>query len=163
MTTPKPTRALIVDDDPVVARAIARRLLREGYTVSLAGTCRAARAGGTGFDVAVLDLDLPDGSGADLADDLLRLGAARAVVFYTGSVDSAQREQAARSGTVVDKSKALDELVGAVEMQTAAPPVSEMAPAPRAWPRGSGARLSRVVSDDEAISESALSSRSSRR
>src|SRR5260221_13815559 len=103
MPTPEPTRALIVEDDPVVARSVARRLLREGYTVSLAQTCRAARAAGSGFQVAILDLDLPDGSGVDLADDLLRLGAVRGIVFYTGSLDTAQRERARLFGSIIDK------------------------------------------------------------
>jgi DNA-binding response OmpR family regulator len=57
MAVPEPTRALIVEDDPVVGRSIARRLLREGYTVSVAQTCRAARAAGSGFQVGVLDLE----------------------------------------------------------------------------------------------------------
>ena len=55
MALPEPTRALIVEDDPVVARSVARRLLREGYTVSIASTCRAARAAGTGFQIGILD------------------------------------------------------------------------------------------------------------
>src|SRR5258706_12210691 len=101
MPTPEPTRALIVEDDPVVARSVARRLLREGYTVSLAQTCRAARAAGSGFQVAGLDLDLPDGSGTNLADDLLRLGRAGRILFYTGALDKTQPERASRFGEVV--------------------------------------------------------------
>src|SRR3954463_10935518 len=94
MATLEATRALIVEDDPVVARSIARRLLREGYTVSMAQTCRAARAAGGSFQVAVLDLDLPDGNGAAVADELMRLGALRCIVFYTGSLDPTQRDRA---------------------------------------------------------------------
>jgi CheY-like chemotaxis protein len=163
MTTAEPTRALIVEDDPVVARSIARRLLREGYTVSLAQTCRAARAAGTGFHVAVLDLDLPDGTGTDLADELLRLGAVRGVVFYTGSVDSAQRERAARFGTVVDKTSDVEDVIEALEPFPTAPPVSRMAPAARPRPRASGARLSRVSPDDESVVDGGATVSSSRR
>jgi CheY-like chemotaxis protein len=159
----EPTRALIVEDDPVVARSIARRLLREGYTVSLAQTCRAARASGAGFQVAVLDLDLPDGNGADLADELLRLGAVRNVVFYTGSLDRAQRERAERFGVVLDKAQALEEVVAALEPFPTAPPVSQMAPAPRGRSSGSGARLNRVTPEEEAVGDSVASKSSSRR
>ena len=153
-------RALIVEDDPVVARSIARRLLREGYTVSLAQTCRAARAAGTGFHVAILDLDLPDGNGADLADELLRLGAVRGLVFYTGSLDNAQRSRASLFGPVVDKASELDEVMQALGPFPTAPPISHMAPTPR--PRASGARLTRVLPEDESLAES-VATRSSRR
>jgi CheY-like chemotaxis protein len=147
----------------VVARSIARRLLREGYTVSLAGTCRAARAAGAGFHVAVLDLDLPVGSGAALADELLRLGSTTLVVFYTGTTDQAQRQRAERFGHVVDKAQDLEAVVSAIELQGAEPPISQLAPAPRPRPRVSGARLVRVATDDEALADGAASSGSSRR
>ncbi|HXK16278.1 MAG TPA: response regulator [Polyangiaceae bacterium] len=164
MVTPEPTRALIVEDDPVVARSIARRLLHLGYTVSLAQTCRAGRAAGLGFQVAVLDLDLPDGSGADLADELLRVGAVRNIVFYTGSLNVAERERAERFGAVIDKGRDLADLIAALEPFAAAPPISHSGPAARPRPRVSGARLTRVAPEDEAPSiESAASTSSSRR
>jgi DNA-binding response OmpR family regulator len=156
-------RALIVEDDPVVARSIARRLLREGYTVSLAQTCRAARAAGTGFNIAILDLDLPDGGGADLADELLRLGAVRGIVFYTGSLDPAQRARANLFGNVIDKGRDLEELVQALEPFPTAPPISHMAPAARPRPRASGARLTRVTPDEDSRPESVASTSVSRR
>ncbi|MDF3069260.1 MAG: Response regulator receiver domain [Polyangiaceae bacterium] len=131
--------------------------------MSLAQTCRAARASGPGFQVAVLDLDLPDGNGADLADELLRLGAVRNVVFYTGSLDRAQRERAERFGVVLDKAQALEEVVAALEPFPTAPPVSQMAPAPRGRSSGSGARLNRVTPEEEAVGDSVASKSSSRR
>lgn len=163
MATPDPTRALIVEDDPVVARSIARRLLREGYTVSLAGTCRAARAAGGGFHVALLDLDLPDGRGVELAEELLRLGAVSSVVFYTGSIDAQQRERAQLLGALFDKSQELEEVVSALGPIPLEPPISQLAPAARPRPRLSGARLSRVAEGDELANETAVSTRSSRR
>lgn len=163
MTTADTTRALIVEDDPVVARSIARRLLREGYTVSLAGTCRAARAAGKGFQVAILDLDLPDGSGTDLAEDLQRLGAVRTLVFYTGSLDAAQRERARAFGPVIDKTQDLEQVVQLLEPFPSAPPISQMAPATRSRSRGSGAQLTRVVPDQDSVADSVATTHSSRR
>lgn len=165
MATPEPARALIVDDDPVVARSIARRLLREGYTVSLAQTCRGARASGPGFQIAILDLDLPDGSGVDLADELLRLGAVRGVVFYTGSLDGALRERALSFGTVIDKARELEDVIHAAERFPTVPPISHFSPAPRARARHSGSRLSRIGADADAdaSAENAAPKRSSRR
>jgi CheY-like chemotaxis protein len=163
MAPPEPLRALIVEDDPVVARSIARRLLREGYTVSLAQTCRAARAAGPGFHVAVLDLDLPDGSGADLADELFRLGTVRGVVFYTGSLDGSQRVRASLFGPVIDKAADLEDVILALGPFPTAPPISHMSPTPRPRTTGaSGARLTRVLPEDEALADS-VATRSSRR
>ena len=162
MTTAETTRALIVEDDPVVARSIARRLLREGYTVSLAGTCRAARAAGSGFQVAILDLDLPDGNGTDLADELLRIGAVRGVVFYTGSLDNAQRERAQVFGHVIDKTEDLEQLVDLLDPFPSAPPISQMAPAMRPRPRVSS-QVTRVHTDEEALPSSIATTSSSRR
>jgi CheY-like chemotaxis protein len=162
MATPEPTRALIVDDDPVVARSIARRLLREGYSVSLAQTCRGARASGLGFQVAILDLDLPDGSGVDLADELLRLGAVRGIVFYTGSLDGALRDRALGFGTVVDKACELEEVIRAADQFPIAP-ISQFSPAPRPRSRPASSRMSRVSTEAEPVAESVGSKRSSRR
>jgi CheY-like chemotaxis protein len=131
MTLFEPTRALIVDDDPVVARSIARRLIREGYTVSLAQTCRGARALGGGFHVAVLDLDLPDGNGTMLADDLLRYGAVGQVLFYTGCLDPAQRERAEQLGTVIDKTCELSDVLAALGPFPTIAPISHLSPSPR--------------------------------
>ena len=162
MATSEPTRALIVDDDPVVARSIARRLLREGYTVSLAQTCRGARASGSGFQVAILDLDLPDGSGVDLADELLRLGAVRGVVFYTGSLDVALRDRALGFGTVIDKTRELEDVIRAADHFPSTPPISHFSPAPRPRARSSS-RVTRLGSDAEPLSDNVASTRSSRR
>lgn len=164
MSASEPARALIVEDDPVVARSIARRLLREGYTVTLSQSCRAARAAGKGFRVAVLDLDLPDGSGTDLGDHLLRQGAVQSIVFYTGSIDHQQRDRASEIGSLIDKSCDLEDVVSALEPFPTAPPISEMAPAPRTWPRASGtssSRMTRVLPDEESVIDVA-STRSSR-
>ena len=162
MTTSEPTRALIVDDDPVVARSIARRLLREGYTVSLAQTCRGARASGPGFQVAILDLDLPDGSGVDLADELLRLGAVRGVVFYTGSLDARLRDRALGFGAVVDKTCELEEVIRAADHLPGSAPISQFGPAVRPRARQS-ARVPRLGGEAEPHSENVASTRSSRR
>ena len=157
-----PARALIAEDDPLVARSIARRLLREGYTVSLAQTCRAARGAGSGFHVAVLDLDLPDGNGADLAAELLRLGAVRHVVFFTGSLDAGQRARASGLGVVLDKTSDLERVIEAIEPFPTAPPISELSPAPRQRPRTS-TRVARADAEDSGLPDSLVEARSSRR
>lgn len=63
---------LILDDDPVFARAAGKLAFQEGCKVEFAHTLREARAFTRAHrtDLILLDLNLPDGSGLDLMDDL---------------------------------------------------------------------------------------------
>jgi DNA-binding response OmpR family regulator len=105
---------LVVEDDPTLRRAIARALQRAGHEVVVAGRCGGARALSGAFDVAVLDLELPDGTGVDVAGELLALGRASGVVFFSGAADPSLLGRASRLGTVVAKSGNFDSLLAAV-------------------------------------------------
>ncbi|MFC0532454.1 response regulator transcription factor [Phytohabitans kaempferiae] len=61
-------RILLVEDDPDLAEVVALGLRNESYAVDLAGTAGAAEEHlrTTAYDVACLDLGLPDGDGLDL-------------------------------------------------------------------------------------------------
>jgi DNA-binding NtrC family response regulator len=65
-------RALIVDDDRTYASTIADAVGAEGLTASTASTLADARAhlAAQAPDVLLLDLNLPDGSGLDLLEEL---------------------------------------------------------------------------------------------
>ncbi|HEY8089685.1 MAG TPA: response regulator [Polyangiaceae bacterium] len=75
---------LVVDDSAVVRRTIERRLQGEGLTVVADGSAAAARARDL-TDVAciLVDIELPDGSGCDLAKDLLARKPGVPVAFFT--------------------------------------------------------------------------------
>ncbi len=63
-------QVLVVEDDAHVADAVQRSFLQHQISVEHAGTLSKARAlldGCKRFDAMVLDLNLPDGSGLDLA------------------------------------------------------------------------------------------------
>lgn len=66
-------RLLIVEDEPDLADAIARGLRRDGHAVDVALTATDAdlKLRSAGYDLAVLDWNLPDGSGLDLCRDLV--------------------------------------------------------------------------------------------
>jgi two-component system, OmpR family, copper resistance phosphate regulon response regulator CusR len=61
-------RLLLVEDERRLADRLARGLREEGFAVDCAGSCAAARerAAGTEYDLVLLDLGLPDGSGVGL-------------------------------------------------------------------------------------------------
>ncbi len=61
-------RLLLVEDDRPLARVLERGLAEEGYAVDVVGTVLNAREQLTvhDYDLAVLDIGLPDGDGLDL-------------------------------------------------------------------------------------------------
>ena len=61
-------RILLVEDDPDLAEVVVLGLRAQTYAVDHASSCRAAEdlARTTTFDIACLDLGLPDGDGIDL-------------------------------------------------------------------------------------------------
>lgn len=65
-------RILIVDDHAPTRRLLARNLELASHGVKLAGSCDEARAvlAEGAFDVIVLDVVLPDGSGIELCSRL---------------------------------------------------------------------------------------------
>ena len=61
-------RILVVEDDSDLAAVVALGLRNESYAVDVARTCAEAEEllVATDFDVACVDLGLPDGDGLDL-------------------------------------------------------------------------------------------------
>jgi len=107
-------RLLLVEDDPHVGRALLRLFATRGHRAALVANCALAAQQNGPFDCAVIDLNLPDGSGVDVADDLTSRGAARAVVFHTGATDPALLARARSRGTVVRKGEGLRDLEAAI-------------------------------------------------
>ncbi|HEY2824593.1 MAG TPA: response regulator transcription factor [Gemmatimonadales bacterium] len=80
-------RILLVDDDPTIV-LLARRLLEEsGCVVVVADTLEAARARVLidEFDGVVLDLELPDGNGVTLVQELRTAGRKTPILILTGT------------------------------------------------------------------------------
>ena len=78
-------RILLLDDDLAVLRTSQRAIERMGHAVTAVSTCAEADAVQESLDLAVLDIELPDGSGVDVARRLLDQGRVRSVVFYSGT------------------------------------------------------------------------------
>jgi FixJ family two-component response regulator len=82
-------RVLLVDDDDAVRAALTRLLRRRGATVEefSSGFRALARLSETTFDVAILDLSMPDIDGEELACALLERVPTMRVLFISGESD----------------------------------------------------------------------------
>jgi len=94
-STVRRIRVLIVDDEPDVRLGLRRFLMAKGYEVDEAGDCREAEAAFAASppDAAIVDQQLPDGSGVDLLPRLRALhpGASLIVLTGYGSIELAVR------------------------------------------------------------------------
>ncbi len=104
-------RVLVVEDYPPLATVLAIGVGRLGHEVVRVGSAQRARGADGDFDCAIVDIDLPDGCGVELAEELLASKRTAGVVFYTATRDQALRTRARGLGTVVDKSEPLQGLL----------------------------------------------------
>ncbi|WP_336243098.1 sensor histidine kinase [Corallococcus exercitus] len=78
-------RVLVVDDNPAFLDNMKELLEDQGYAVSSATSCAGAlERAPSGFDVALVDIRLPDGEGTRLAPQLKALVPDGEVVLLTG-------------------------------------------------------------------------------
>ena len=80
-------RVIVVEDEQVMADAVARGLRRDGMAVDVAydGDSGSEKLSFTRYDVAVLDRDLPGRSGDELCDEVLASGGTTRVLMLTAS------------------------------------------------------------------------------
>src|SRR5690348_4725516 len=78
-------RLLLVEDEPVAARLLAKGLRERAYAVDVApdGRTALARARDNDYDVVVMDLGLPDMDGLGLCEALRRGGLTTPVLMLT--------------------------------------------------------------------------------
>lgn len=78
-------RILVVEDDEVLRDGLEAGLALEGHAVDLVETCADAREAAASFpyDVLVVDLGLPDGSGLDLVREWRRSGYTTPILILT--------------------------------------------------------------------------------
>jgi two-component system, OmpR family, response regulator MprA len=78
-------RVLVVEDEPLIAEAVARALSREGLTVDVAGDGEAAlrAAGAQRYDLMVLDLMLPGRDGLEVCREIRRIDARVPIIILT--------------------------------------------------------------------------------
>ena len=98
---PNVRRVLIVDDDAMVRRVLARHLEKRGAIVVEAADAEQALDAfnlGTEFDVVIADVHLPGQDGLELATQLRFLRKDQPIVFITGDEDDAIARRALVTG-----------------------------------------------------------------
>jgi DNA-binding response OmpR family regulator len=113
---------LYVENDTMVARAVQRVLRHGGFRVQHILGCGAARAlaelvqeGMTDpFDIGIFDIDLDDGNGVTLAEELTTAGMVKRSVFFTASTDERVHSRARGLGVVVNKNVGASALLEAI-------------------------------------------------
>ena len=91
---------LVVDDNAELLQLVATSLEREGHRVTSVTTAAAAmaRLGAETFDVVVLDLGLPDGSGLDVCRKAREDGVVTPVLILTARAAVEQRVEGLDAG-----------------------------------------------------------------
>jgi DNA-binding response OmpR family regulator len=102
---------LLVEDDPLLARALQRSLVARGINTRHVARCATATALRGPYVVGVFDIDLPDGDGVELARLLQRRGIVNRVVFHTACSHPLQLARARDLGAVFIKSSHLGSLM----------------------------------------------------
>jgi diguanylate cyclase (GGDEF)-like protein/PAS domain S-box-containing protein len=103
-------RILIVDDDESTRRSLRLIFEKKGYETELAGTGREAieKAQGEFFNLALLDIRLPDMEGIELLAPLKELHPDMAVILVTGHASLKTAVQALNDGASGYITKPLD-------------------------------------------------------
>jgi FixJ family two-component response regulator len=126
----------LVDDDPQVARALARLLRGHGYRTAVYGSAEAflAQRDPSAPGCLVLDVNLPGLDGLALQRRLAEGGPALPIVFLTGHGDIPMSVQAVKAGAVdfLTKPVTAEVLLGAVRAAVAQDAQARQAQAERA-------------------------------
>lgn len=112
-------RALVVDDDPSMAPLMTRCLSRWGWEVDESRSVSAALGlfKKASYDLAVCDIDLPDGNGIFLATALAKVKPSLRVVMVSGSRDNISRAREAGFDRCLGKPFILEELKALVQSE----------------------------------------------
>ncbi len=81
----KPSRLLVVEDEKNVGLTLVERLRKQGFEVAWAMSAEEAKLeiNQRKFDLALMDVGLPDGSGFEVAAHFRKLQPAAAIIFLT--------------------------------------------------------------------------------
>lgn len=106
-------RVLLVEDEVLFARAVAKRLKKAGYECEHVETVTDGRAVGRQFapDMVLLDMRLPDGNGLDLLPEFVGKGSAVIVMTAHGELSDAVNAMKLGAADYLKKPVDLEELL----------------------------------------------------
>jgi DNA-binding NtrC family response regulator len=133
VTTQEKTRILIVDDDKGITGSLSMVLESEGYQTDVAHTIKEAmeKSYENDYNLAILDIRLPDGEGTSLLKALSKTSPKIMKIMLTGypmlknAVDSVNDGADAYLIKPVDVEKLLETIKTKIEKQKAAETVTE--------------------------------------
>lgn len=120
-------KVLLLEDDVAVSKAIATVLGRNGHDVRPAGTAAAATTllNDDAFDLAIIDIGLPDRSGIEVLEEIRRRDSSQPVIVISGGGHemplevTASLAEARGADTILVKPFDPDELMAAVQSSLA--------------------------------------------
>jgi DNA-binding response OmpR family regulator len=117
-----PYKVLLVEDDPLLARTLGLSLRYEEFEVTVAASVDAARQSlrQSSYDVVLLDLNLPDGSGLDVCAELRATHPALPILIVTARTDEDSAVESIERGAddYIRKPYGLRELVARIRRLT---------------------------------------------
>jgi CheY-like chemotaxis protein len=112
-------RCLVVEDEPLIARALVRQLEQLGIRVTVAASLSAMPGLEGNFDCAIIDLDLPDGCGLDVESHLPAGALLSGPVFFSATERLDLQFQAAERSVFVRKDQGAAAAIKALSTQLA--------------------------------------------
>lgn len=110
---------LVVDDEASILSTLKKALSLEGYKVDVAGGAQLAqtRLAAANYDIALLDVALPDGNGVDVLQRLRESGNLTPVVMMSGhaTIDTAVRATQLGAIDFLEKPLSTDRLLLVIE------------------------------------------------
>jgi DNA-binding response OmpR family regulator len=117
----QPTRVLLIEDDPTVARNLLDGLERDGYAVTWKDNGAAGVTYARDHDphLVLLDIRLPDGSGFDFCRQMRQLGLRQPIIMLTARRDEMDKVLGLEMGAddYVTKPFSLRELLSRIRAQ----------------------------------------------
>lgn len=110
---PEP-RVLLVEDDPLLARALVRTLRTHAVEVTHVASAIDLSQRLGHYDVGIFDIDLPDTNGVELAELCVAQKWVGHVIFFSATENERSVRAAQSLGELIHKSEGVELLVGHV-------------------------------------------------
>lgn len=145
-------RLLLVDDHPLFVDGFAAMLwqFRPDWVLHLANTVATGKAligGESSIELAIVDIQLPDGDGFSTVADMLRINPALSCIIISGREDAAAHRRAAACGAsgFIGKTDTPEGIIQGIEQVLAGQRLFDQAVFPSSIPPMLSARQSEVL------------------